>query len=591
MRSLVSFFVPTGQTDVPRHIAAYPEPLACAAAPRTSVLALPLLLLWSLFQGAPAALLGQPAVVYPRRVLNAASFASPGLPHGSIARGSVFSIFGAGIGPTSSPTLAFPLAITLGGVSIRVFQGTTSVNAIPVFVGPTQINAIMPSNAPLGRVSLQVTFNNFSSNPAPVTIVNSTFGIYTATGYGLGPGILQDNNLPGVPINAPSVAAMPGDTITLWGTGLGPVTFPDNLAPTAVSLPTQTEVFVGGKPAAISYNGRAPCCSGSDQINFVVPADAPLGCWVPVFVRTEGRIVSNSVTMAISADGSPCSESSNPFAVAILSGGKLGVIDLRRSMVHDDFVTATPIDYTTDVSFLSFRQLNGGPYAFDPGLSLPPAGTCTVYTATGDLRAIRSVPIIPTTKRRLDAGSTFTVTGPSASRLITFYRPPGPDVAQLGKNIPGSGLRNSLLLVPGAYNISGKGGADVGPIQATVNNPPALTWTNQGQINTIDRTQPLTLTWTGATAGQPVQVFGGNADKPTNSGAAFLCVAPADATSFTVPPYILSNVPASNPLQRITSGGFLSVGAGSGPSTFSAGGLDAGVASVQSFAGKTVTFK
>jgi hypothetical protein len=31
------------------------------------------------------------------------------------------------------------------------------VEAIPVFVGPGQINAIMPSNTPLGKVSIRVT--------------------------------------------------------------------------------------------------------------------------------------------------------------------------------------------------------------------------------------------------------------------------------------------------------------------------------------------------------------------------------------------------------------------------------------------------
>ncbi len=69
--------------------------------------------------------------------------------------------------------------------------------------------------------------------------------------------------------------------ITLWGTGLGPVAA-DNVAPIAGNLPTQVELFVGGVPATVNYSGRTPCCSGVDQIAFVVPANAPQGCWVPV---------------------------------------------------------------------------------------------------------------------------------------------------------------------------------------------------------------------------------------------------------------------------------------------------------------------
>jgi uncharacterized protein (TIGR03437 family) len=80
-----------------------------------------------------------------RGVVNAASSAPEGLPGGAVARGSTFSIYGRRLGPASSPTLAFPLGTTLGGVSITVPQGSTTVNAIPVFVSAGQINAIMPS--------------------------------------------------------------------------------------------------------------------------------------------------------------------------------------------------------------------------------------------------------------------------------------------------------------------------------------------------------------------------------------------------------------------------------------------------------------
>ena len=40
-----------------------------------------------------------------------------GLQAGSIAQGSLFTIFGVRLGPGSSPSLSFPLATTLGGVS------------------------------------------------------------------------------------------------------------------------------------------------------------------------------------------------------------------------------------------------------------------------------------------------------------------------------------------------------------------------------------------------------------------------------------------------------------------------------------------
>jgi uncharacterized protein (TIGR03437 family) len=88
----------------------------------------------------------QQPLISARGIFNAASFMPAGLPGGSIARGSLFTIFGARLGPGTSPGLAFPLSTTLGGVSIQVTQGTTTVAAIPVFVSANQINAIMPSN-------------------------------------------------------------------------------------------------------------------------------------------------------------------------------------------------------------------------------------------------------------------------------------------------------------------------------------------------------------------------------------------------------------------------------------------------------------
>src|SRR5579859_1875805 len=97
-------------------------------------------------------------LIFHRGIVNAASFMQAGLPSGSIARGSLFSIFGARLGPASGPPAAFPLSTTLGGVSIQVTQGSTTVAAIPIFVGAGQVNAIMPSNAPLGKVSVYVTF-------------------------------------------------------------------------------------------------------------------------------------------------------------------------------------------------------------------------------------------------------------------------------------------------------------------------------------------------------------------------------------------------------------------------------------------------
>ena len=157
----------------------------------------------------------------------------PRLPGGAIAQGSIFSIFGTRIGPaTGVQATSFPLPTTLGGITITV-TGSTTVNAIPLYVSDSQINAIMPSNAPVGVASVRVKTVNQQSNAMTVNISPSAFGIFTATGTGLGPGILQNFvSQTNQPINSATIAAQPGQVITLWGTGLGPVSA-DNVAPTA----------------------------------------------------------------------------------------------------------------------------------------------------------------------------------------------------------------------------------------------------------------------------------------------------------------------------------------------------------------------
>ena len=325
----------------------------------------------------------QPPVIYNRAIVNAASFMPPRLPGGAIAQGSIFSIFGARLGPaTGVQVSSFPLNTTLSNVSITVTQGSTTANAIPLYVSASQINAIMPSNAPVGVASLQVINTNQKSNPMTVIVAANAFGIFTATGTGLGPGILQNFvTQTNQPINSATIAAQPGQVITMWGTGLGPVPA-DNVAPTAGNLPTKVEVFVGGVAASsILYSGRTPCCAGVDQVVFQVPANAPQGCWVPVSVRTSGSVVSNFVSMAITPDGNSCLSPGSPFAAAGKKGGFIGL----RVATHEDIGTRSAIDVTGDYAAAFAYQDSASNFPFNPIFSLPPAGTCTVYTVKGDL--------------------------------------------------------------------------------------------------------------------------------------------------------------------------------------------------------------
>ncbi len=532
--------------------------------------------------------------IYYRGIVNAASFTPPGLPGGAVAQGSTISIFGSNLGPASSPTLAFPLQTTLGGVSITLTQGSTAVKAIPVFVSPGQINAIVPSNTPLGMVSLQVTVNSSRSNPAPLQVATANFGIF-AVAAGTGPGILQNFvTQTQQPINSLPGPAQPNQTITLWGTGLGPATFPDNVAPTAGNLATRTEVFVGGVAAKVVYNGRTPCCAGIDQIVFQVPPTAPQGCWVPVYVRTGGAAVSNFVTMAISADGSKCAEPSNVLAQAHINGGNIGSYAAARIAVRHDAGVTTPHDATTD--FLAAYQAReaAGATNFNPMFSLPPAGSCTVYTLNGDLTSpdAGTLPgMTPPTGRGLDGGAA-SLTASAGTKSAQAGPYPGMTALQLAGAIASLPLTNSSFLDPGGLSLKIPGGADIGAASVDSTAPQALTWTNRDQILAINRSSGVNLIWTGAPQGASIFVVAAGVDLPTNSTALALCIAPPGSTSFNIPADVLANIPVTR-ARAIQSKGVVYLGQWNlaTPAAVKASGLDFGSFLPIFVSGKTVSFQ
>jgi uncharacterized protein (TIGR03437 family) len=528
-----------------------------------------------------------------RGVVNGASFTPPGPSGSQIAQGSIFSIFGQGLGPTTLTKVSgFPLLPTLAGVSVQVIQGNTIVNALPVVVTANQVNAIMPSNAPLGRVAIQVTYNSVTSNTTAATVAANSFGVFATNSGGFGPGILYNfvaqNNQP---LNSLVQTAAPGQVITLWGTGLGPVSA-DNVAPTPGDLATPVEIFVGGVLASKQYSGRSPCCAGVDQIVFTVPADAPLGCYVPVQIRTAGTVLSNAVTMAIQKGGGPCSDPGNAIAPLFAKGGKLGAAILIREMFRTDVDTSQPTDNTYDKVMISLRSAPGGALFFNSALSAPPLGACTMYSVAGRSLILNMPALLGGVGSELDAGPAITITGTSPvslnrNPLSPFY------YAVLGTDDPDLGASTLVFNAATPTQISAPGGAGVGAFQVAV--PPAVqvNWLNRLQIETIDRAQPLTVTWSPAGLQNTTMVIAGsNYDLLTNTTGTFICAASPAAGSFAVPSYILEAIlPSSNNFGG--SFGVLALAAvpSQGLTTFMASGLNTGVALPISSSVKTVLFQ
>jgi uncharacterized protein (TIGR03437 family) len=528
---------------------------------------------------------------------NAASYMPPSLAGGAIAQGSLFSLFGTGLGPATGVSVsAFPIKSTFNGVSVSIAQGTTSVAALPVYVSASQLNLIMPSDAPLGRVIIQVTYNGQTSNLAPATVAASSFGIFTVAG-GVGPGIFTDYLGASVPqaVNSLTQTAAPNQLVTIWGTGLGPVKA-DNVAPTAGDLPAETEVFVGGIPATIQYHGRSPCCSGLDQIVFTVPANAPQGCYVPVSVRTAGTIVSNVATMAIAPKaGGACSDNFNALEKPILAGQPTGVVSLDQvNTTVDVIVLEGGGETTTDYASAAMFKPTAGQFFFHPLISLPPQGTCTVFTADYDLLGTLYFPAEVADGQLLSAGSPLTLSGggnvaSSGSAPILYNQ-------LLGGTSTASYITFSsgpFFNPPAAVTVSAPGGADVQKFSVSIPTSGTLEWSDQASLETVTRSKPLTVNWSASgLTNATVLIAGDNFDTPNDASSMFLCTAAASAGTFTVPAWAMSNVPATSSTATTPTGfvvlGLVPLGA---PTTFTATGLEAGFGFYASWIAQSVIWQ
>ena len=317
-----------------------------------------LILMLLLFASAGTA--QQPAV---GGAVNSASFAKSDLPNGSLAQGSIFSVFGSNMGPTAlAQSTSFQLPTELAGTSVQVTVGGTTVDCIMLWTIAGQLAVILPSNTPLGDGTLTVTFNGQTSAPLPVTVVAHSFGIFALNQGGSGPGVFTDPLIVPPESNVRTVlnSASPGALIDVWGTGLGAVSGDEAGGPLPGDLAgVDVQVLVGGRPATIVYRGRSGCCAGLDIVRFATPENVD-GCYVPVVVVVEG-VPSNFTTLPVAQSGAACSSGSGGFTAAELeaaqrNGGlKVGNVSLARSSISfsGPFPSQT-FEIKTDTALASF---------------------------------------------------------------------------------------------------------------------------------------------------------------------------------------------------------------------------------------------
>jgi len=539
---------------------------------------------------------GAQPVIRASSVVNAANNLPAGLPNAGLAQGSIFVLKGQNLGAKGTVVASsFPLGSSMGGTSMKIAVGGTTVDVLMIYVvgglsddqGPfDQLAGIVPSNAPTGNGSLTVTYNNQTSAPVPVTILANAFGIFTINQQGSGPGVFTD---PNYKVNTLINSAHAGEQWFIWGSGLGAISGNDANTPPVGNLNVPVQVYVGGVQANIGYQGRSGCCSGIDQVLITIPPNVS-GCYVPVVVTAAG-VPSNFATMSIAQSGSICSDPQG-YSVADLQKAQTNtaytVADLGVFRISANLSTpGGSVQGVSDQGSAYFQKYNGpsGILAALP-VFLPSTG-CIVYTRPSEGTGLLDNFTLSPQHDYIggDGGPSLNLSGPQGAQQLARSdngSPGAPDFrykVDLGGDPP-LDTTGPPYLLPGSYTLSGSGGADVGSFSANLTLPSVSNpWANENDLVNLSRTQDLTISLNPAGDNIALGILGNSVNSSIGQIGIINCAIPPGAASFTIPSYVLSALPASS-LSSDQGGvptAFLGVAAGlANQTTVHANGVDAG---------------
>jgi uncharacterized protein (TIGR03437 family) len=471
--------------------------------------------------------------------VNAASYLPPGFTNQGIARGSLFVILGSNLGPpTLTKATSFPLEGNngLAGTRIRIDTATYTGYALMLYTSAKQVGAILPSATPEGDATLTLNYNNLTSNPIVVHVVRSAFGTFTLNQGGRGPAVVQNFiNQSLTPINTVMNSATPGQTVILWGTGLGPVAGDESAGTVPGALSGLDSVLVGGQAANVRFAGRTVCCAGIDEIIFDVPANVS-GCYVPVVVTANG-VPSNAGTIAVSPNGGECDDPLS-FRKSELQAAernnklRVGMVQLWSqnspgALFGMDTLNASFLSYTPQTLAIAAATVN------------PPAGSC-FYSQT----PVTADPLALPHGSTLDAGTAVLVNGQGVSINAAWV---SPGVF--------SGTSAQPALPAGLYNISSDGGGDVGALRNSLTVAPTVQWTNLADLQGpfVNTGQPLTLRWTGGDSKGYVTIAIDSTG--ITLAESIVCNASASAGSFTLPGWLTRTIPQGTAQVTLSSFG------------------------------------
>jgi uncharacterized protein (TIGR03437 family) len=431
-------------------------------------------------------------------IVNAASYAPPPVSPGSLA-----SIFGSDLTVAAASAQQTPLPTDLAGTSVTVNGSLAPL----LYVSPTQINFQIPSSLDSSpfeytQASIVVTTAAGSSAPVEIPVYYTSPSLFSDDGSGFGQAAALNVSTDGtVSLNSPMNSAAPGDFISLFGTGFG-----------LQSGSPGPSVILGGSPLqSLNYAGLAPTLVGVDQINLQIPPGIQEACAVPITVEADG-LVGPTLSVSIHSGRGQCVDPPTQ---------SYGTVTLTKT------VTSTT-GGTTDSEVLT-ASFPSGPGITPPQAPMPSLpDSYSIGLLPSSLS--RSCPLVGETQ--LSAGN---LTVQSATSGKSFTAPPltGVSGAQYQQALP-SGFISS-----GEYPISASGGPVTFSGTLTIPAPIQIQSTFAPGTQ-ISEAQPLTINWTGGTAGDLVKVSLLSSEDLVSSAYAYSYM-DAGAGSFTFYPICTFN--------------------------------------------------
>jgi uncharacterized protein (TIGR03437 family) len=231
------------------------------------------------------------------------------------AAGSWIEIYGTNLGPSTgyqwqgSDFSGNNAPTKLQGVSVSINGQSAFVD----YVSAGQVNAQVPNGVGTGPAAVTVTTSNGSSAPYTLTLNALEPGLLAPSSFTIGGNqyVVAFNSdgsytLPTTStLGLNSHPARPGDTLVIYGVGFGPAVAngipipPGVVVNQANSLINSMQMFFGGAPVALTYQGLATSAVGLYQFNVVVPSSIANSDAVPLTFDVGGNTGSQTLYTAV----------------------------------------------------------------------------------------------------------------------------------------------------------------------------------------------------------------------------------------------------------------------------------------------------